>query len=76
MVGADRVALQSADKVFGVMPALAAGIHVFLRRSGKQDVDGLDEPGHDEIGDRSRHKPGHDDVMMDGWTKPGIKIGR
>jgi hypothetical protein len=27
------------------MPALVAGIHVFLRRSN--DVDGRDEPGHD-----------------------------
>jgi len=29
------------------MPALVAGIHVFLR--SKQGVDGRDEPGHDEL---------------------------
>jgi hypothetical protein len=28
------------------MPALGAGIHVFLQRR-KQDVDGRDKPGHD-----------------------------
>jgi hypothetical protein len=32
------------------MPALVAGIHVFLAvRRQKQDVDGRDEPGHDEV---------------------------
>jgi hypothetical protein len=31
-----------------VMPALVAGIHVFLILSSKQDVDGRDKPGHDE----------------------------
>ena len=31
-----------------VMPGLVPGIHVFL--TAKQDVDGRDEPGHDEIG--------------------------
>jgi len=31
------------------MPALVAGIHVFLcRMAMKQDVDGRDKPGHDE----------------------------
>jgi hypothetical protein len=30
-----------------VMPALVAGIHVLLRRKIK-DVDGRDEPGHDD----------------------------
>jgi hypothetical protein len=30
------------------MPALVAGIHVFLERS-KKDVDGRDEPGHDDL---------------------------
>jgi hypothetical protein len=30
-----------------VVPALVAGIHAFLRRFSKQDVDGRDEPGHD-----------------------------
>jgi len=29
-----------------VKPALVAGIHVFLYRN--QDVDGRDEPGHDD----------------------------
>jgi hypothetical protein len=30
-----------------VMPALVAGIHVFLLMMPKQDVDGRDKPGHD-----------------------------
>jgi 2-oxoglutarate/2-oxoacid ferredoxin oxidoreductase subunit beta len=30
------------------MPALVAGIHVFV--AAKQDVDGRDKPGHDELG--------------------------
>jgi hypothetical protein len=30
-----------------VMPALVAGIHVFLCR--RKDVDGRDKPGHDEL---------------------------
>jgi len=30
-----------------VMPALAAGIHVFLAHVSKQGVDGRDKPGHD-----------------------------
>jgi hypothetical protein len=29
------------------MPALGAGIHVFIR--GTEDVDGRDKPGHDEL---------------------------
>jgi hypothetical protein len=29
------------------MPALVAGIHVFLKRLEK-DMDGRDEPGHDD----------------------------
>jgi 2-oxoglutarate ferredoxin oxidoreductase subunit beta len=29
------------------MPALVAGIHVFLTE--QQDVDGRDKPGHDEV---------------------------
>jgi hypothetical protein len=33
------------------MPALVAGIHVLLRV--RQDVDGRDEPGHDETTERS-----------------------
>jgi len=30
------------------MPALVAGIHVFKAFSPVKDVDGRDEPGHDE----------------------------
>jgi hypothetical protein len=29
------------------MPALVAGIHVFLAAFSKNDVDGRDKPGHD-----------------------------
>jgi hypothetical protein len=32
-----------------VMPGLVPGIHVFLRVAGKQDVDGRDKPGHDDM---------------------------
>ncbi len=31
--------------LFGVMPGLVPGIHVFFRR---RDVDGRDKPGHEE----------------------------
>jgi len=31
-----------------VMPALGAGIHVFMREGRKQGVDGRDKPGHDD----------------------------
>jgi hypothetical protein len=31
-----------------VMPGLVPGIHVFSRPQ-KQDVDGRDEPGHDDV---------------------------
>jgi hypothetical protein len=31
-----------------VMPGLVPGIHVFLQRHRKQDVDGRDKPGHDD----------------------------
>jgi hypothetical protein len=30
------------------MPALVAGIHVFLAVYGEKDVDGRDKPGHDD----------------------------
>jgi hypothetical protein len=30
------------------MPALVAGIHVFTAGGDEEDVDGRDEPGHDE----------------------------
>jgi len=33
--------------LFVVMPALVAGIHVFVRR-GIKDVDGRNKSGHDE----------------------------
>jgi hypothetical protein len=32
-----------------VMPGLVPGIHVFNTVTAKQDVDGRDKPGHDEI---------------------------
>jgi hypothetical protein len=31
-----------------VMPGFMPGIHVLLTWGGKQDVDGLDKPGHDK----------------------------
>jgi hypothetical protein len=31
------------------MPGPVPGIHVFLRNGQKQDVDGRDKPGHDEL---------------------------
>jgi len=31
------------------MPALVAGIHVFLAFSRREDVDVRDKPGHDEL---------------------------
>jgi hypothetical protein len=37
-----------------VMPALVAGIHVFLPGVSKQGVDGRDEPGHDS-GEMAQH---------------------
>src|SRR5215470_15160432 len=39
--------IDSSCSKFCVMPALVAGIHVFLPQLGKQDVDGRDKPGHD-----------------------------
>jgi hypothetical protein len=36
------------------MPGLVPGIHVFLSRR-KQDVDGRDEPGHDELDEDIDH---------------------
>jgi hypothetical protein len=32
-----------------VMPGLGPGIHVFLDVGEQEDVDGRDEPGHDEV---------------------------
>jgi hypothetical protein len=42
--------VMSATSLSPVMPALVAGIHVFLTilKTGK-DVDGRDKPGHDEL---------------------------
>ena len=34
------------------MPALVAGIHVFIKFHSK-DVDGRDKPGHDDFEERS-----------------------
>ena len=31
------------------MPGLVPGIHVFARAHGGKDVDGRDEPGHDDV---------------------------
>ena len=31
------------------MPALVAGIHVFLSVMSKEGVDGRDKPGHDDV---------------------------
>jgi D-alanyl-D-alanine dipeptidase len=36
-----------SNHLSGVMPALVAGIHVFLAKSQPKDVDGRDKPGHD-----------------------------
>jgi hypothetical protein len=38
------------------MPALVAGIHVFLPSYRKQDVDGRVKPGHDEGNGSNMHK--------------------
>jgi citronellyl-CoA dehydrogenase len=31
------------------MPGLVPGIHVFLEAIRKEDVDGRDKPGHDDV---------------------------
>jgi hypothetical protein len=36
-----------SNHISGVMPALVAGIHVFLAAPQQADVDGRDKPGHD-----------------------------
>src|SRR6266436_7543893 len=36
-----------SNHLASVMPALVAGIHVFLRGVSKKGVDGRDKPGHD-----------------------------
>jgi hypothetical protein len=43
VVASDTIGLDRLS----VMPALVAGIHVF-KREGIKDVDGRDEPGHDD----------------------------
>jgi hypothetical protein len=52
-----------------VMPGPGPGIHVFLR-SNKQDVDGRDKPGHDDVG-RPALRTGGRDVSF-----PACKRGR
>jgi hypothetical protein len=53
-----RVSVRS-NHLAAVMPALVAGIHVFLRCLRKQDVDGRDKPGHDsgEVVQYERNPP-------------------
>jgi hypothetical protein len=36
-----------SNRLSSVMPALVAGIHVFLASLQLKDVDGRDKPGHD-----------------------------
>jgi hypothetical protein len=36
-----------SNHLSAVMPALVAGIYVFLAGSGQKGVDGRDKPGHD-----------------------------
>jgi hypothetical protein len=36
-----------SNRLSSVMPALVAGIHVFLAHSQQEDVGGRDKPGHD-----------------------------
>ncbi len=48
------------SEVFPVMPGLGPGIHVFsLGRYNKQDVDGRDKPGHDELNNRPQNTIRH-----------------
>jgi hypothetical protein len=49
LYGARMAGACRAEHTF-VMPALVAGIHVFLCGQEKQDVDGRDKPGHDGLG--------------------------
>jgi hypothetical protein len=39
-----------SNHLSSVMPALVAGIHVFLAGFPLRDVDGRDKPGHDSTG--------------------------
>ncbi len=49
------------------MPALVAGIHVFLSKN--KDVDGRDKPGHDEgMGRKPLAYLNSSDLMMIGTT--------
>ena len=56
-------------KSLHVMPALVAGIHVFLRRRS-QDVDGRDKPGHDDWRLRP-HEQGA--IKPHGKTRPDLR---
>ena len=50
-----RVSLRSTQATLLVMPALVAGIHVFLSARQTKDVDGRNKSGHDEADElRSR----------------------
>jgi hypothetical protein len=40
--------VKGGQGLFAVMPGLVPGIHVFLMPIQKEDVDGRDEPAHDE----------------------------
>src|SRR5260370_30059261 len=42
-------AWQASNRLSTVMPALVAGIHVFLAELQKQGVDGRDKPGPDSL---------------------------
>jgi hypothetical protein len=44
-----RVSLRSTQATMRVIPALVAGIHVFLGAQQTEDVDGRDKPGHDVV---------------------------
>ena len=44
------------------MPGLVPGIHVLAK--GKEDVDGRDEPGHDDVSTLVRPIPSHDPALF------------
>jgi hypothetical protein len=74
------------------MPALGAGIHVFASRLRKEDVDGRDKPGHDEVvnvrlfgrhihSQRRRFKPERSPIRLtdrqrNGAIGSGERLGR
>ncbi|TMJ50554.1 MAG: hypothetical protein E6G85_17915 [Alphaproteobacteria bacterium] len=49
-----------------VMPGLVSGIHV-LASGTKKDVDGRDEPGHDDVGTRGIYSGFSLNVARKGW---------